>query len=976
MTVEADRAQILALIEQIDETDIGPQERALIDQGLRLAQDIGDERLEYDLRLRLTSSAAWSGDNDAMLSSFAWCLGRHQADPITFPGQIDGNAADLMWQFKWIIGALDASPIFSLAQCAAVLDDMERQYRAENLGLSGVLTARFQHAWAVGDIAEANRLRTQLLATPRDDHSHCDACSRSELAGFAAEFGQEELALSLLDEIIEGGFSCAREPENALSRTLVAQLRAGRVAEAIDAHMRSYRLARRNPDNISIVADNMVFCAMTGNEARGLAMVERHLPWLAHDTLNEAGQLNLLDAIGAVGAAVVAAGHGDQIVRGADADALTSFLGPHDGPWTVSQLVPVVNQATDRLAVAFNARNGNDYSSKKLAQRRATAQERYDAPLASDVFVPPAATPDQPTTPAGWLELAEVCQSGGQVDQADAAAERARQADDPAVRVRALQILIWNAPGRLDQPTASSAEAAVAELMAERQAALRAAGRPAQADLEQRLGLALLDSRQPGAIEALTAERARRADQPDDVLGDVEISLAQALMTQTESPDLDVVTELLQSGIAHASPQPRLQTSGLVALMNLYIGQGWLDQAVVVAEQGLALALPDGLRANFLVRRANLLGGLERYAEGAADADAATAVYASYDCAAGTVNTTLLAAALLRDAGRPEEALGRLRYALRQAERLDWATTVIRYRLGRALLTAGHPQEAVEVLWEVLHDEEAAEVGPADRAETCLGLAEGFEATDHYGNAANMYQQAAELYQAGDQPVAAANMWRRQGNLLRWFEMYDQSLEVLAKAQELLQEQNAPGMEVQVLEAIGFTKGEAGDASGPGDIDRAIAIVTADPTGPYPWKIADLTDSKARVLAKLEQHDAAVAGFLTAADGYAAAEDAAGAARAVHWAAQSLAGPLERPEEAIVLYRQGLAHVAAARQAGRDVGDLGESIQVKLAEALDATGRAAEAAAVRAELAQPDQPAGPSASPSASPLAGPDVPGR
>ncbi len=362
MACDDTRARIAELIERIDATYWGPEERAMIDQALALAQEIGDEGLEYLVRLRLTSSASQTGDTDAMLSSFAWCLAKHDLDPVRFPTEISSSMADLMWQFKWMIGALDASPVFTRAQCEAMLDDMEAHYRKENLGMSGVITARLQHAWRTGLIDQAKALRALLQSTPRDEHSHCDACGRSELAGFAVEVGEEDLALNLVDEIIEGDYACGEEPEGALARTLVAKLRAGRFDDALSSHQRSYRLARDNPDNITIVADNMIFCAITSNEARGLEMVERHLPWLAHDALNEAGLLNLLTAIALVLTAVDRAGHGDQVVRRADAENLRRFFGEHAGPWTAADLATAAWAAVEALATRFDQRNGNTHA--------------------------------------------------------------------------------------------------------------------------------------------------------------------------------------------------------------------------------------------------------------------------------------------------------------------------------------------------------------------------------------------------------------------------------------------------------------------------------------------------------------------------------------------------------------------------------------------------------------------------------------
>ncbi|MDR1237865.1 MAG: hypothetical protein LBK28_06470, partial [Propionibacteriaceae bacterium] len=294
------KAEIIDLFQQIDQMYWSPQERRLIDKAVELSREIGDEELEYQARMRLTASAAQLGDTDSMLTSFAWCLAKYDSDPVRFAVDLENNAADLLWHFKWMVGALDRNSMFALAQNEAMLDDMEEHYRRAGLGLSGVITARFAHSWRTGQLERAKELRSLLNSTPRDSHSHCDACGRSQLAEFAFELGEEEETLRLVDEIVEGGYSCGEEPEGALAATLLAKLRAGRLEDARADHSRSYRLARTNPDRIGIVADNIAFCAITNNEARGLAMVERHIGWLAHDPLDEGGHFRLLLAIGSV----------------------------------------------------------------------------------------------------------------------------------------------------------------------------------------------------------------------------------------------------------------------------------------------------------------------------------------------------------------------------------------------------------------------------------------------------------------------------------------------------------------------------------------------------------------------------------------------------------------------------------------------------------------------------------------------------
>ncbi|MCL2091244.1 MAG: hypothetical protein FWH11_08495 [Micrococcales bacterium] len=931
---------VQALLDEIDWTSSGPQEEhALIDRALALSRETGDERAEYEVRLRLNRWCVTYGDTDTLLSSFAWCLAKHDADPRRFPTSVT-DWLNLMWQFKSIVPSLSCSPIYSLAQCEAMLADMEAHYAREGLGTTAVILARLKHAWRTGDLALARQLRPQLQAAPRDEYT-CEACLSGLLATFALATGEEALALKLADELVESGAECNREPNGTLARTLVARLRAGQTDIALDLHMQSYRLARTNPDDIRDVADNMVFCAVTGNEARGLAMVERHAPWLAHDALDEDGQLTMLTAVGLVLEAVVRAGHGEQVVRGAGSAALEQFFGPHDGAWTAAALAPAAWQAAGRLAAAFDARNGNGYVSDQVAQTRALLDERYDLPILTEVFLPPTVAPAQPTTAQGWLDLAEVYGSAGHLDPAlEPATKVLDQASGatPDQQARAAKLIIWR---HLRQDSADEAQS----LLARRTEALRAAGRTVLADLETRLGLSLLGQHSPETVGVLQATVDRLVGTGDEGLADAQFELAAELL-QAEDPDFATIVALLESVVGSAH-QPDLRASALSCLTRVHLVRREPDQAEAAFDRALRLDLSDGLRARLLNQRAHLMGMLGRFAEGAADADAAVKIYAAYGATKPLVETVMLAVTLDQEAGHLEESLARLRYALREAEQAEIGTVGVRYQLGQALVATGHPTEGVEILWQVLGEEEAAETLPEVRAETCLALEQGFEAAEEYGSALSMCRRAADLRQEAEQPAQAADMLRRAGNLLRAFQMYDESSTTLAEAWDLVKDSAARGMQVEVLEAWAFTKGASGEVSALSDLDQALAIVQADTDGPHPWKTADLTHSKALVLMDLERRDEAVAGFLQAADGYAQADDPASAARAEHFAAQNLAGPLERPAEAPGIWHSALDHVEAALTQGQDVADLRESILLKLAEALDSLGRTAEAAATR-----------------------------
>jgi tetratricopeptide (TPR) repeat protein len=298
-----------------------------------------------------------------------------------------------------------------------------------------------------------------------------------------------------------------------------------------------------------------------------------------------------------------------------------------------------------------------------------------------------------------------------------------------------------------------------------------------------------------------------------------------------------------------------------------------------------------------------------------------------------------------------EEAVSRIRYALREAEHLGGTTTGLRYQLGETLRLAGHPVEAVEILWEVMRDEEEAEISPADRGETAFELALGFLDCKKYGNAVSMFEKAANLYEEGERPALAADMLRRRGNMFRDFDMPDEALESLTKAWELAEPLEADyAIRVNVLEALAMVKGQREDSTAVDDMDKTLTILQSDPTGPYIWREADLIDTKARVLGDLKREEEAVATFLLAGDKYTEAGDLAASARAEHFAAQVLTKGLDRPADAVPLWKSALEHVDAAIAAGADSANLRQSIVLQWGDALEGLGRTSEAAQVRALL--------------------------
>lgn len=920
------------LIEEIDRTPWGPAEQALVADAVSLAVELGDERLEYEARMRQTASANMNGATDVMLNSFAWCLARHDSDPQRFPADLDYGGADLMWQFKWMASSLRSSPAFSTEQITAVLDDMETHYRKAGLGMSGVLTARFEDAWDAGRLDDAEALRAQLEATPRDDHSHCDACGRSQFAGFFAETDRDAEAIRLVEEMLEGGFSCGEEPEHALSRVLVPYLRAGRFDEARSAHLRSYRLAKDNPDNLRIVAHNIVFAALTGNEARALAQVERHIGWLAHDGLNVDAHFAALAAFAFALDRVTAAGHGDATVRGADSPALEEFFGEHDGAWGAAELAATAWAAAERIGSDFDLRDGTEGHARSLTRLRALADEHYDVPIRSDAFVtaPDAATPDDPDA---WFERVMNLAQFGAEHETLRALPHALSVEDPSKLAELLSM-------RLGILIALDRAEEAADLLPARIDALRAAGLDAQADLELRLGLSTFGLNTPEAAAALEDELANTDALPAWSRGDLAISRASLHLHADEPGAALDMAEIAARAFAEAEDARLSNTTTLVAI-SAVLQKGDIEAASALLDRFLAQDdLSIGHRAQALQTRAKVRGGSESFVEGAADADEATRLLAGLGATTALAAAHLLAGALWEDAGDPEKAVTRYRVTSRLVAQEGGDQAGADFRLARAMLAAGDAEVAAELFGQVLEREEQAEVPAASRAMTASLLARALGSAGEFGQAVGAFGYAGELFGEAEEHADQAMALTERAKILARFDEHAEAIATLESASAIVRRApEAVGALADVLHNLGQAYAATQDDRAFALFDEVAALAQEHEAA---WLLADVTDSRGRALAQFGRTDEAVAAALTAADGFAAIGDAGSAGGSELFAARLLVGD-DRAADSVPIYRSALEH-------SDGYPPLQQVSALELGNVLEALGRHGEATEVRALL--------------------------
>src|SRR5262249_19168126 len=86
---------------------------------------------------------------------------------------------------------------------------------------------------------------------------------------------------TVAEPALNGEFDCSEQPRSILTALLLPYLRTGRLDEAKDAHRRAYRAHRTHLADLAEIGTHLEFCALTGNEARGVEILQRHIGWLA-----------------------------------------------------------------------------------------------------------------------------------------------------------------------------------------------------------------------------------------------------------------------------------------------------------------------------------------------------------------------------------------------------------------------------------------------------------------------------------------------------------------------------------------------------------------------------------------------------------------------------------------------------------------------------------------------------------------------
>ncbi len=292
--------------------------------------------------------------------------------------------------FQARLRGLAGDPAVPLLTIRRWLDELGHRYQQQRFSPRPVLVLRALLALDLGETAAASAHLAAAMAMPWDATAGCPACESENWGRWRAALGDDWGALEYWAPVLDGRQRCAEQPDRVLGRALLPLTQAGLLDQAREAHQRGYPLVRGQLSQQAAVGQHLEFCALTGNEDRGLEIAAEHAGWLAGPEVTVPGSTGTGASAAswlefAVGACVLL-----RRLAGLGQGSLPL------GPGTVASRLALVEQEIQFLCDRFDVRNGTSTYREQIDQRLS------QPPLASELpLLDPPGAPLSLASPPG-----------------------------------------------------------------------------------------------------------------------------------------------------------------------------------------------------------------------------------------------------------------------------------------------------------------------------------------------------------------------------------------------------------------------------------------------------------------------------------------------------------------------------------------------------------------------------------------------
>jgi hypothetical protein len=262
------------LVRRADSLRDGPVKLALLEEATRLADCRHDISRGFELRRQMMWPALLSGRPEKMLAAFTWCIG--QCDRNNVPLDEASLVREAVGQ---VLVMLRRFPQFSRRQIEEAFSNLEGRLDRFGLDRRPLVVQRCLSAAYLGDFDCAAKYWNEWQRLPEARDPDARSFDLRNQVGYFVDCQDVRRQIERFDLVR------ARLPDdinlrrNTFGSMLLPFIRCGRLADALDCHLRGYPLAAEDILYLDIVGEHIEFLALTDNLDRALALFERHLPW-------------------------------------------------------------------------------------------------------------------------------------------------------------------------------------------------------------------------------------------------------------------------------------------------------------------------------------------------------------------------------------------------------------------------------------------------------------------------------------------------------------------------------------------------------------------------------------------------------------------------------------------------------------------------------------------------------------------------
>ncbi len=344
------------LREQAWEMPIGDAQIAVWEEAVRLADTLGDIDEGFDTRTYLMEAANEWGRPDIELVAYAWCLAQYDSDPERFKHE----EHSLMWTYKRVLGTLMAFPNIPLSRIDSAFADFKSRLEKLAQPLSPHDEFRLRFELHRGDDEAIERAYSQFKRHSKASPLDCRACQLHGEVRYQLFKGHDEAVIEAAQVLFKKHApNCNRIPHATHGIVLGPLLRLGRLDEAAEHH-RNYQKIKDDEGMINVVSSHLEYLAYVNDLPNAVKLLEKHLPWV-HRTRDLENRFELFVAALPL------------FARLKDTPLLKMRLAKdfpqyqQSGKYDVAKLEAWIRGELRGLAKQFDARNGTNYFTKRLA---------------------------------------------------------------------------------------------------------------------------------------------------------------------------------------------------------------------------------------------------------------------------------------------------------------------------------------------------------------------------------------------------------------------------------------------------------------------------------------------------------------------------------------------------------------------------------------------------------------------------------